>query len=167
MPFRNDLAGMKISNKRDFNKLTTEDKEKNNYLVLERNGKKMFFCMNDYKTSRKYSEKCIELPAELRKVMRFYLQFTQNDYLLTRNDGEPMTRNAISQALSKTFIKRLGRSVSTNLIRKIYLSEKYSAVKDEMAKDAEVMGHSVATQQKIYVKKEVEKNDEEAPEQKD
>lgn len=167
MPFRNDLGGMKISSKRAFNKLTTEDKEKNNYLVLERNGKQMFFCMNDYKTSRKYSEKCIELPAELRKVMRFYLQFTQNDYLLTRNDGEPMTRNAISQALSKTFIKRLGKSVSTNLIRKIYLSEKYSAVKDEMAKDAEVMGHSVATQQKIYVKKEVEKNDEEVPEKDD
>ena len=170
MPFRNDLGGMIVSNKRDFNKITLEEKKKHNYLVLERNGKSMFFCMNDYKTSRKYSEKCIELPPDLRKVMRFYLQFSQNEYLLTRNDGEPMTRNSISQALIKTFVKRTGRSVSTNLIRKIYLSSKFSQYKippeiqKEMEKDAHVMCHSVAVQQKIYTKfdpviKEEQKND--------
>ena len=65
-----ELFGMKIIKKRQYNKLTDEEKKETNYLVLEKNN--MFFCLNDFKTSRKYSEKCIELSPELKKVMRFY-----------------------------------------------------------------------------------------------
>ena len=162
IPMRNDLSGMKVIKKRFYNSLTEEQKKDRNYLVLQKND--MFFCLNDFKTNRKYSEKCIPLSTELKKVMRFYLKFNNSEYLLTKNDGEPMTRNAISQVLIKTFKKRTGKSVSTNLLRKIYLSHKYSDIKDEMGKDADMMGHSVALQQKVYVKKpqeEEEKNDEE------
>jgi len=161
-PMRNDLAGMKIIKKREYNKLSEAEKKETNYLVLEKNN--MFFCLNDFKTSRKYSEKCIELSPELKKVMRFYLKYIgASEYLLTRNDGEPLTRNAISQVLIKTFKKRLGKSVSTNLIRKIYLSHKYSNVKEELEKDADMMMHSTHTAMGKYIKKEKaeEKIDEE------
>jgi|DEB0MinimDraft_4_1074332.scaffolds.fasta_scaffold00083_24 uncharacterized protein YjgD (DUF1641 family) len=161
IPMRNDLAGMKIIKKRVYNKLSEEEKKERNYLVLQKND--MFFCLNDYKTNRKYSEKCIPLPPELKKIMRFFLKFNNSDFLLTRNDGEPMSRNAISQVLIKTFKKRLGKSISTNLLRKIYLSHKYSDIKEEMQADADMMGHSVALQQKVYVKKEGGKSDEEEP----
>ena len=158
-PMRNDLAGMKIIKKRQYNKLSEEDKKETNYLVLEKNN--MFFCLNDYKTNRKFKEKCIELSPELKKVMRFYLRFNDSEYLLTRNDGTPMTRNAISQVLIKTFKKRLGKSVSTNLLRKIYLSHKYSNVKEELEKDADMMMHSTHTAMSKYIKKEEGKNNEE------
>ena len=161
---RNDLSGMKIIKKRVYNKLSEEQKKDRNYLVLQKND--MFFCLNDYKTNRKYSEKCIPLGPELKKVVRFYLKFNNSEYLLTRNDGEPMTRNAISQVLIKTFKKRTGKSVSTNLLRKIYLSHKYSEVKEEMQKDADMMGHSVGLQQKVYVKKPVASKDQEQEEEK-
>ena len=42
------------------------------------------------------------------------------------------------------------------MLRKIYLSSKYSNVKEEMEKDAHIMGHSVETQQKVYVKEKQE-----------
>ena len=158
-PMRNDLAGMKIIKKREYNKLSDEDKKETNYLVLEKNN--MFFCLNDYKTNRKFKEKCIELNPELKKVMRFYLRFNDGEYLLTRNDGTPMSRNAISQVLIKTFKKRLGKSVSTNLLRKIYLSHKYSNVKEEMEADASMMMHSTHTAMSKYIKKGEEKNNEE------
>ena len=158
-PMRNDLAGMKIIKKRQYNKLSDEDKKETNYLVLEKNN--MFFCLNDYKTNRKFKEKCIELSPELKKVMRFYLRFNDSEYLLTRNDGTPMSRNAISQVLIKTFKKRLGKSVSTNLLRKIYLSHKYSNVKEELEKDADMMMHSTHTAMSKYIKKEEGKNNEE------
>jgi hypothetical protein len=158
-PMRNDLAGMKIIKKREYNKLSEEDKKETNYLVLEKNN--MFFCLNDYKTNRKFKEKCIELSPELKKVMRFYLKFNDSEYLLTRNDGTPMTRNAISQVLIKTFKKRLGKSVSTNLLRKIYLSHKYSDVKQELEKDSDMMMHSTHTAMSKYIKKEEGKNNEE------
>lgn len=151
-PMRNDLAGMKIIKKRQYNKLTEEEKKETNYLVMEKNN--MFFCLNDYKTSRKFKEKCIELSPELRKVMRFYLRFNESEYLLTRNDGTPMSRNAISQVLIKTFKKRLGKSVSTNMLRKIYLSHKYSNVKEELEKDADIMMHSTHTAMSKYIKKD-------------
>jgi len=158
-PMRNDLAGMKIIKKREYNKLSDEDKKETNYLVLEKNN--MFFCLNDYKTNRKFKEKCIELNPELKKVMRFYLRFNDGEYLLTRNDGTPMSRNAISQVLIKTFKKRLGKSVSTNLLRKIYLSHKYSNVKEELEKDASMMMHSTHTAMSKYIKKGEGKNNEE------
>jgi len=151
-PMRNDLAGMKIIKKRQYNKLSDEDKKETNYLVLEKNN--MFFCLNDFKTNRKFKEKCIELTPELKKVMRFYLRFNDSEYLLTRNDGTPMSRNAISQVLIKTFKKRLGKSVSTNLLRKIYLSHKYSNVKEELEKDADMMMHSTHTAMSKYIKKD-------------
>ena len=136
----------------DANNLLLKDKKETNYLVLEKNN--MFFCINDYKTNRKFKEKCIELSPELKKVMRFYLKFNDSEYLLTRNDGTPMSRNAISQVLIKTFKKRLGKSVSTNMLRKIYLSHKYSNVKEELEKDADMMMHSTHTAMSKYIKKD-------------
>ena len=43
---------------------------------------------------------------------------------------------------------------SVTLLRKIYLSDKYSDVKDEMKKDSKMMGHSVDEALTVYVKKE-------------
>ena len=79
--------------------------------------------------------------------------------LFVSSTGKPLTRNGISQLLLKTFKQRLGKNISTTMLRKIYLSSKYQNVKEEMEKDAHIMGHSVETQQKVYVKEKEEDED--------
>jgi hypothetical protein len=157
LPMRNDLAMMKVIKKQKYNGLTDEQKKLNNYLVVERSN--MFFVLNDYKTAKVYKEKIIELPQELRRLMRFYLQLLPTtEYLLTKNDGDPISKNGLSQLLIKATKKRLNKSISTCMLRKIYLSEKYSGIKNEMEKDSHNMAHSMGTAMNIYVKKEAGKN---------
>ena len=76
--------------------------------------------------------------------------------LFKSSTGKALTRNALSQLLLKTTKKRMGKSISTTMLRKIYLSSKYGKIQEEQAKDAEIMGHSVDTQNKVYIKKEQE-----------
>ena len=63
-----------------------------------------------------------------------------------------MKKNGLTKYLNKIFKPK---KVSTTLLRKLYLSEKYPVVhnRKDMKKDAYVMGHSVSTQQGIYRKK--------------
>ena len=47
----------------------------------------------------------------------------------------------------------MNKSISTTLLRKIYLSSKYGDMKKEMEADSKVLGHDVAsTGMKVYVK---------------
>ena len=46
----------------------------------------------------------------------------------------------------------LGKNISTDLLRHIYLTEKYGKVQEEMKTDSEAMGHST-TEQALYIKK--------------
>tara|TARA_Y100001938_G_C8096194_1_gene438329 strand:- start:1473 stop:2438 length:966 start_codon:yes stop_codon:yes gene_type:complete len=151
MPFRNDVAGMEAIPKRTYNKLTNEQKEQNNYLVVEKT--KLFFILNKYKTSKKYEELKIPIEdKELKKVLRYYIKLNGYGVLFKTATGNPLTRNALSQLLIKTTKKYLNKSISTTLLRKIYLSNKYSDTKKDMENDAHNMGHSVATAQSVYVK---------------
>ena len=52
-----------------------------------------------------------------------------------------------------TIFKRTGKHITTNLIRHIYLSEKYEPNLTERMKDAYKMGHSVETAMKHYIKR--------------
>ena len=110
--------------------------------------------LNNYKTKGTYGEKKLDIEdKELKKILFYYLKRNGEGRLFKSQAGTPLTSNALSQLLLKTSNKYIGKSISTTLLRKLYLS-KYSDVKEEMKKDAKMMGHSVATQQKVYVKKE-------------
>ena len=74
------------------------------------------------------------------------------DVLFTNSRGNPITRNGISQLLIKTSKKYLGKSISTTMIRKIVVSDKFADIKKEQAELADVMGHDVGTQNAVYVK---------------
>jgi len=151
-PFRNDLAGMKFIKKKDFNNLTMGDKKKNNYLLQDKND--FYFILNEYKTQAKYGEKKIKVEKNnLPSLLRKYIPLLDNEYLFTSSTGKPFSRNAITQILSKTFEKYLGKKISTTLLRKIYMSSKYQGTKEEMEKDAEILGHDVSTGQLVYTKK--------------
>ena len=99
-----------------------------------------------------YKEKVIDIPKDLQRLLRSYIKVNGLGVLFKSNRGNGYTRNQLSQIFMKTSQEYLGKNISTTLLRKIYLSDKYSEVKKEMAKDAYIMGHSVETQQKIYTK---------------
>ncbi len=154
LPLRNDLAGMEAINKRSYNKLSEEDKKEKNYLVINKN--KMFMVLNNYKTSAKYKELDIDIPKDLEKLLRLYIRVNGMGVLFKSSTGKPLSRNALSQLLLKETKKRMNKSISTTMLRKIYLSSKYGKVKEEMEKDAKVMGHSTEVAQNVYIKKEQE-----------
>jgi len=159
IPLRNDISGMEVINKRAYNKLSESDKKEKNFLVINKN--KMFFVINKFKTQSKYQELNIDIPKDLEKLLRLYIRINGMGVLFKSSTGKPLSRNALSQLLIKTSKKYMGKSISTTMLRKIYLSSKYAKVKEEMEKDAKVMGHSVGMQQSVYVKKEQESDKEE------
>ena len=162
MPFRNDASGMISISQAQYKKLSDQEKKENNYLVVPSKGN-LYFVLNKYKTSKKYEE--LNLPIEdanLRKILRYYIKMNGKGILFKTSTGKPLTRIELSKVLLKYSKKYMGKSISTTLLRKAYLSGKYSDVKDEMKKDSKILGHDVATTgMKVYVKKEKEVADEE------
>lgn len=157
IPLRNDISGMEVINKRVYNKLSDSEKKEKNYLVINKN--QMFFVLNKFKTSSKYEELKIDIPKDLEKLLRVYIRINGMGVLFKSSTGKPLSRNALSQLLIKTSKKYMDKSISSTMLRKIYLSSKYSKVKEEMAKDAHNLGHSVSMQQAVYVKKPQEEED--------
>ena len=161
LPMRNDVSGMTITTKRLYNKLSEDEKKENNYLVVEKN--KMFFVLNQFKTSKKYKELDIDIPKDLEKLLRFYIRvngLSNGDVLFTSSTGKPLSRNALSQLFLKTSKKYMDKSISTTMLRKIVLSDKFADVKKEQEDMAEITGHSVATMNKVYVKQKSDKKEE-------
>jgi hypothetical protein len=152
-PLRNDLSGMKLLTKTEFNKL----KEKTeNYLVKEKN--KMIVYLYEYKTNKNYGEVKFEIDKSMKTIFNMYikrLNLKNGDYLLqqVRDKDKSLSRNKLSQMLNNNSQKYIGKNISTTMIRKIVVSEKFSKYKDEQELLAHIMTHSPDTQNKIYVKK--------------
>ena len=152
LPLRNDLAGMEVINKRVYNKLSEEQKQQNNYLVINKNS--MYMVLNQYKTSSKYKELNIDIPKDLERLLRQYIRINGMGVLFKSSTGKPLTRNALSQLLLKTSNKYMNKSISTTMLRKIYLSSKYGDMVEELKKDTKIMAHSKEVAMDTYIKKE-------------
>ena len=147
-PIRLDYANMKIISKKEYDKL--KDK-KDNYLVIQ-NLKKKQFVFNDYKTFSKYGSKIITVPDEINAILNVWLFHNKTGFLLLDNNNKPMSRVTLSRYLTKIFAPT-GKNISVTMLRHIYLSDQFPAQAQKMKDLADQMGHSVATQQNIYVKK--------------
>ena len=143
-PLRSDLATFKF--------ISSDDKEKDdktNYYIWNK-GEIM---MNEYKTSKVHGDYVITLDKEINGLLKCLIKrkiVKKNNYLITKKTGEPYTNQEFSNLIIKFFKVRLNKNIGVTMLRRIYL-QKYSDVKDEMAQDAKMMGHSVATQQSVYV----------------
>lgn len=150
-PIRNDYANVKIISNKEFIKTKNFDC-KFNYIELETGN--LVLC--DYKTSKTYGTKIIKLPDELVEIISFWIKLREghvtHDFLLVNKiEKTKMTKNGLTVYMNKIFFPR---KISSSMIRKIYLSEKYPVVHsfEEQRKDFEIMGHSSVVQQKIYRK---------------
>ena len=149
-PLRNDWADVRVISKTEYNGLGEDEKKKGNYLV-KHNSNKYFFVLNEYKTSKKYGEKHIEIDDEILKPLRRWLRHNDSRYLLINRKGEPLNSNGITKVLNRIGIAERGKPFGSSILRHSYLSDKYGKGQKEKEKDADLMGHSVSTQED-YVK---------------
>ena len=152
-PTRLDMAGMKYLNKKSYNLLTEEEKKHNNYLIKD--GAKLFFSYNDYKTSGKYNEVTIDVPADLKKILNTFIKSRKikfNDILFTYKNGGPVDKTEMSRLLGDVSEDFVGVRLGTTIIRKIIASHKNLHYKKEQEQLAKNMMHGVQTQNLIYVK---------------
>jgi integrase len=114
-----------------------------------RNGKLVF---HKYKTSDKYGGVTLDVPKPFDKILKKWIKLNPGEYMLYSSNGNPLSSSQISRYLNKAFG---GKSVSTDLLRHIYLTNHYKdvpAIRD-MDTLANQMGHSTQ-QAMLYVKKQ-------------
>ena len=85
-------------------------------------------------------------------MLNIWLKFNDSGFLLLNNRKEELTQNGLTKLIQKTFQPTGKDNISVNMIRKIYLTDKYGDEKGEKIADAKAMQHSVKTQQTKYVK---------------
>ena len=123
-----------------------------NYIDLD----KKQFIFNNYKTSRTYKNQIIDIPDELYNIITEYIKvFDIKDgddgwLLVNPKTNKPYTNtNTITILLNKIFNSK----VSSSMLRKVYLTSKYSDKNKELEKDSKSMGTSVNTATNNYIKK--------------
>ncbi|MHB1097789.1 MAG: hypothetical protein ACYC3F_16645 [Gemmatimonadaceae bacterium] len=116
--------------------------------------KRGVFILRQYKTAKHEGPKVIDLPENLRAALRGWAKVNGTGWLLvTVNDRTPMGPNTLSKYVTDLTRALYGKKIGPTLFRKIYLSTKYPVEVDNAKKiDAEIMGHSLATQAQYYRK---------------
>lgn len=130
-------------------KIRNTDATKDNFLKTEK--RKPYFVFNTYKTSKKYKQQVIEIPAKLHKIMKRWMELNPHDWLLmnTRMENK-ITQTQLTSILYSFFEK----PISTSMLRHIFLTDKYKNVPAlaDMKETADHMGHDLTMALK-YVKK--------------
>ena len=141
--FAYDIAG---------NKVDMLEPTKHNILDLKGNQ----FIFTNYKTHKKFSNQEIAINPDLREILDVYLKhhptFKKSKepvQLLVNFVGQAYeNNNDITRLLYKIFNKKIG----VNMLRHIFLTDKYKNVLNEMKDDAKAMGTSTNMVEDQYVK---------------
>jgi len=150
-PIRLDYGGMKVVKNSDYEKLSKDELEENNYLVVKSRTNK-FFHFGEYKSKKAHGIKKIPVGKILNSVLNIWLKFNDSGDLLVDSRDKPMNSNQLSKYISKVF-SPTGKKITANMLRHIYISEKHPVeVNDSKKQTADKMLHSVSTQEK-YSKK--------------
>lgn len=107
--------------------------------------------MREYKTQKTHGEIVITLPKELTTILKNWVKFMNLDnefYLFPR-----LTRHQITTILQAFTLKELGNSISTQMLRKMYITHRFGDRHKAMKETANNMMHSVDVQQSVYSKK--------------
>ena len=146
---RNEIANLKLIKLMDFKKLKDEDK-KGNYLVM--GSKKILLVRYDFKTNKKYKEIINEIDdKKLEKEIRSYVKTLKSDNVFEYK-GEQLTSKKLTNILLYQSKKLVGVPLSTTMLAKSILSEKYAPNLKAQKEDAKNRGHSVNVQNNVYVK---------------
>lgn len=146
-PLRNDLAGVRLMTPTMFKNLKEE--EKTECYIISQGTKLTFYC-NQFTTTKTRPQEILEVQGrpriELQKYMKKY-DIRSGDIIFD------MSKNAMTQLLIRTSQKYIQKNISTTMIRKIVSSHKFLESKEEQEAHSLSIGHSVAVDNLIYVKK--------------
>jgi hypothetical protein len=151
-PFRNDLADMKVITKEDYQKLVeTGDDKLFNWLVTDK--KNFQFVLNKFKTQRKYGMIVgdVEDKHTILQLRLWMAKGQKGEFLFSKDEDAPLTRNNISVLLSTETKKYLKLPLSTTILAKLFNAGNgaYTVMTqeklDKMKKQAYLRGHAVST----------------------
>ena len=111
------------------------------------------FYFNRFKTQKTYQQQIIDVPPSLDQIIKLYMKFkkTESKKLLINVKGVPFkTSTDMTNRLNKIF----GSKVSSSMLRKLFLTNKYGSIINELKEDTEEMGTSVGTALNNYIKDE-------------
>ena len=117
--------------------------------IISQNTKMIFYC-NQFATKKTRPQEELEIDGRARIELQKYIK------RWGIKSGEvvfPISKNNVSQLLIKTSQKYIQKNISTTLIRKIVSSHKFLDSKLEQEAHAKSIGHSVATENLVYIKK--------------
>jgi hypothetical protein len=109
------------------------------------------FYFNRFKTQKTYQQQIIDVPPSLDQILKLYLKFKkgESNKLLINVKGVGLkTSTDMTNRLNKIF----GSKVSSSMLRKQFLTNKYGSIINDLEKDTENMGTSVGTALNNYIK---------------
>ena len=135
-PLRNDFADMKILTVKEYKTLTEDIRDNNNYLVID--GKSKMFYINQFKNKKFLGDKVLKIPAPLNKILNMWLKYNTSDYFIVKADrNRPLSPHNITKFLNTLFMKKVGKKISTSMIRHIIISHKLIGEKTISQRNAE------------------------------
>ena len=150
-PSRNDYADSKFIFKPKKGEVLSDEY---NYIILDKKLKTITYIMNQYKTSKNYGQKTIDIDKELYPLFFAYKKaidsFTnENWFLLNDNGVGKMTRNRLGVVYS-TLGASVNKKLGTSMNRHIQLSAliPIKAIKELTSK----MGNSAREALEVYAK---------------
>ena len=151
-PRRLIYADMTIVTKKQFDALTEKEKEDNAYLVNVNKSRKYFYYGKESDKSSTEEPVKIDVPKSMNNLINFWTIINKTQHLLLNNQGNKLSKNNLSKEVRSIFSNKT-QKVSVNLIRKIYVSERFSQVNQEKKEIAKQMNHSVFVSDQFYAKK--------------
>lgn len=115
----------------------------------------------DYKTAKKYGVRVLNIPRELRSLLRKWFEFRGgidaviDQPLLINRNGDPYTQDAFTHLLWRIF----GDNFSVDMLRRVYISEMVKWIIANLdgknvvkwrKRLAYLVGHSIESQEFIY-----------------
>jgi hypothetical protein len=150
-PNRNrDFSEMKFISNEEFDNLSEEDKQNNNYLVIK-NRQKKFFSFGDYKNKKYLGRHEQQITGKLNSVINLWLKFNKdrkNKFLLLNSKGGKMSANSLTKYLMKIFSSTGKNKISSCMLRHIYATHnedmiKYREAKKKAEENATNMKHTL------------------------
>lgn len=149
-PVRLDFGNMRVIKNSDYEELSKKELKENYLVVKSRNSK--FFSFGNYKTSKTYDIQKIDVGKKLNTILNIWLKYNKHGSLLIDTKGNPMSANQLGKYIKRVFSPS-GKDISVNLLRHIFISEKYPPEETkEKEETASKMLHSKSTQD-TYAKK--------------
>ena len=154
-PFRLEVADLVyVPSKKDRIKMTVEDNWNGNYLQ-KHNQLGYYFIFNDYKTSDRYGMRSINVKKDSPLNQLINEQVKNNELKLGDKVFGNLTRNTMTQRITKFFEKTIGEKVSPTDLTKLLIQREYESmpedIKETQKRLAAERGHSISTQIEVYL----------------